>query len=116
MFVSLGNVAENPQVGLLFIDFEAPRRLVVRGQAGFSREDPLMPLTVGAQSIVRVRAEIIYPNCPRYIPEMKKVGISAYAPRPGVSPIEPGWKSMPEFRDYVPERQVTATTNADEDP
>src|SRR5450432_309659 len=29
MYLSLGNVSQNPQVGLLFIDFEAQRRLRV---------------------------------------------------------------------------------------
>jgi uncharacterized protein len=33
MYRSWGNVAINPQVGLLFIDFEKPRRLRVNGRA-----------------------------------------------------------------------------------
>ena len=42
MFKSLGNVTVNPNVGLLFIDFERPRRLRVNGTATVSRDDPLM--------------------------------------------------------------------------
>ena len=108
MFMSLGNVAVNPHVGLLFIDFERPRRLVVHGTATFSRDDPLMPLTVGAQMIVRITAEAIYPNCPRYIPRMQPVEPSVYAPRPGVPPVEPAWKSFPEFVDAIHPRQKVA--------
>ncbi len=33
MFKSLGNVLVNPYVGLLFIDFESPKRLRVNGRA-----------------------------------------------------------------------------------
>lgn len=114
MFVSLGNIRVNPNVGLLFIDFEKPRRLVVRGRATASDQDPLLPLTVGAQLIVRVTAEIIHPNCPRYIHKMKLVEPSEYVPEPGVPPVEPGWKSMPVFRDYVHERRTVATGEGDE--
>ncbi len=108
MFVSLGNVAVNPQVGLLFIDFERPRRLIVHARAAFSRDDPLLPLTVGAQMIVRLSATAIYPNCPRYIPGMRLVEPSHYAPRPGAAPVEPAWKSFAEFKDAVHPRQKTS--------
>jgi hypothetical protein len=109
MFASLGNVAVNPKVGLLFIDFERPRRLIVHAEASFSRDDPLMPLTVGAQMIVRLKAGAIYPNCPRYIPKMQFVEPSLYAPRSGEPPVEPAWKSFPEFADAVHPRQKTTT-------
>jgi predicted pyridoxine 5'-phosphate oxidase superfamily flavin-nucleotide-binding protein len=108
MFVSLGNVAVNPKVGLLFIDFERPRRLIIHADAAFSRDDPLMPMTVGAQMIVRLKATAIYPNCPRYIPRMQFVEPSQYAPRPGETFVEPAWKSFPEFKDAVHPRQPTA--------
>jgi hypothetical protein len=109
MFKSLGNVVVNPHVALLFIDFERPRRLRVNGTATLSRDDPLMASTVGAQMIVRVAARAIFPNCPRYIPTMRLVEPSPYAPQPGVAPIEPAWKSFPEFADAVHPRQKTAT-------
>jgi uncharacterized protein len=44
--------------------------------------------TVGAQLIIRVKARAIYPNCPRYIPKMKLVEPSIYAPRDGIDPLE----------------------------
>jgi predicted pyridoxine 5'-phosphate oxidase superfamily flavin-nucleotide-binding protein len=107
MFKSLGNVAQNPAVGLLFIDFEKPRRMRMNGEATFSREDPLIDTFVGAQLIVRVRATAIFPNCPRYIPKMAVAEVSPYAPREGVDAPEPGWKSNPDFKDYVHPRQPT---------
>ena len=102
MFKSLGNVIVNPQVGLLFIDFESPKRLRVNGFASVHRDDPLLSQFEGAQLIVRVKAEAIFPNCPRYIHKMHIVEQSVYAPCPGHTPPVPRWKTFPEFRDVLP--------------
>src|SRR5215208_5325192 len=83
MFRSLGNVLVNAAVALLFIDFERPRRLRVNGQASIDDGDPLLAHFNGAQLVVRVRAERIFPNCPRYVPRMALVEPSAYVPREG---------------------------------
>ena len=69
MFKSLGNVTVNPNVGLLFIDFERPRRLRVNGTATVSRDDPLMATTVGAQMIVRVTRAGDLPQLPALHPD-----------------------------------------------
>jgi predicted pyridoxine 5'-phosphate oxidase superfamily flavin-nucleotide-binding protein len=108
MFKSLGNVLENPAVGLLFLDFEKPRRLRVNGLAEVRRDDPLMDTTTGAQMMVRVTATAIFPNCPRYLPKMASVEESVYLPRPGAVPVEPGWKSFPDFKGHIHPRQKTA--------
>jgi predicted pyridoxine 5'-phosphate oxidase superfamily flavin-nucleotide-binding protein len=108
MFKSLGNLLENDAVGLLFLDFEKPRRLRVNGHAALRRDDRLMSMTTGAQLIVRVTATAIFPNCPRYIPTMRLVEDSRYAPRAGVEAVEPGWKSNPDFKDAIHPRQPTA--------
>jgi hypothetical protein len=105
MFLNIGNISVNPGVGLLFIDFEKPKRLRVDGSASVSRDDPLLAHTVGAQLIVRVKARAIYPNCPRYVPKMTLVEPSIYAPLPGVEPPEPAWKSFADFKDAIHPRQ-----------
>ena len=107
MFLNIGNISVNPGVGLLFIDFERPKRLRVDGSARASRDDPLLAHTVGAQLIVRVKARAIYPNCPRYIPKMTLAEPSIYAPLPGVDPPEPAWKGFADFKDAVHPRQET---------
>jgi hypothetical protein len=107
MFKSLGNIEVNSEVGLLFIDFEKPRRLRVNGSAIVRADDPLLAQTVGAQLIVRVTARAIFPNCPRYIPTMKLAEESAYAPRAARGFPEPAWKSFPEFSDAIHPRQPT---------
>ena len=107
MFLNIGNISVNPCVGLLFIDFEKPKRLRVDGSASVSRDDPLLAHTVGAQLIVRVKVRAIYPNCPRYIPKMTLTEPSIYAPLPGVDPPEPAWKGFADFKDAVHPRQPT---------
>lgn len=109
MFRSLGNISINPHVGLLFLDFEKPRRLRVNGIATLHVDDPLLSEFPGAQLIVRVHAERIFPNCPRYIHKMRFVEYSVYAPTHDQTPPEPEWKQMEEFRDALPQRGGSST-------
>jgi predicted pyridoxine 5'-phosphate oxidase superfamily flavin-nucleotide-binding protein len=108
MFKSLGNIHVNPSVGILFIAMHGkPRRLRVNGEATVSDQDPLLAQTVGAQLIVRVTARAIFPNCPRYIPDMQLIEPSIYAPRSGCETPEPAWKEFADFKDCVHPRQPT---------
>lgn len=102
MFKSLGNIRANPRVGLLFIDFGKPKRLRVNGIATVATDDPLLPLTCGAQAIVRVRAHHIFPNCPRYVHRMETLEPSPYVPAEGIDPPVPAWKNFPEFNSVLP--------------
>src|SRR3954451_8035128 len=57
MFKSLGNLAVNPHVGMLFIAMHGtPRRLRINGTAHVNRDDPLLTRTPGAQLMVHVKA------------------------------------------------------------
>ena len=108
MFKSLGNLQVNAVVGLLFIAMHGrPQRLRVTGRATMRRDDPLLAVTVGAQMIIRVAVEAIFPNCPRYLPTMQLVEPSVYTPTAGKTPPEPAWKSFPVFADVVPPRKST---------
>jgi uncharacterized protein len=106
MFKSLGNILVNPKVGLLFVDFEHPNRMRVSGTASVADDDPLLSHLPGAQLIVRVRAERIFPNCPRYVHHMQLVEASVYAPRANHAPPEPEWKQNELFRDALPRQQT----------
>jgi predicted pyridoxine 5'-phosphate oxidase superfamily flavin-nucleotide-binding protein len=101
MFRSLGNLLANPAVALLFIDFERPSRLRVNGSASAAADDPLLASFAGAQLIVRVRAERIFPNCPGYIHRMTMAEPSPYVPREGYTPPVPKWKRFEEFADAL---------------
>jgi predicted pyridoxine 5'-phosphate oxidase superfamily flavin-nucleotide-binding protein len=108
MFKSLGNIDVNPHVGLLFIAMHGkPQRLRVNGTARVEREDPLMHEIAGAQLIVRIEAQAIFPNCPRNIPELELTGQSKYVPLAGEARVEPGWKNFDAFKDVVPPRRPT---------
>ena len=106
MFKSLGNIRANPHVGLLFLAMgEAPRRLRVNGTAEVVEDDPLMAAIPGAQLLVKVTPVDIFPNCPRYVPNMQLVEPSIYTPKPAEPPVEPKWKSFEIFQDVVPPRR-----------
>ncbi|MEX2327035.1 MAG: pyridoxamine 5'-phosphate oxidase family protein [Pseudomonadales bacterium] len=106
MFKSLGNVQINPYVGLLFIAMTgAPMRLRVNGQARIAFDDPDLQDFTGAQALVRVTAEHIFPNCPRYIPDLKSGVPSKYLPKADADPVEPAWKEFEVFKDVVPPRK-----------
>ena len=98
MFKSLGNLLANPAVGILFIDFESPRRLRVNGRASISEDDPLLCQFEGARLIVRVKAEAIFPNCPRYIHRMQIVEPSVYAPCKDMCRRYPAGRNNLSFR------------------
>jgi predicted pyridoxine 5'-phosphate oxidase superfamily flavin-nucleotide-binding protein len=101
MFKSLGNIRANPAVGLLFMSFEAPKRLRVNGTATVTSDDAAMELFPGAQLLVRLTARQIFPNCPRYIPKMQMMEPSPYVPRAGCSAPVPKWKTRPQFKDVL---------------
>ena len=106
MFKSLGNIKLNPQIGMLFVTMgEKPQRLRVNGRASLHFEDPMMQELAGAQLIVRVIPENIFPNCPRYIPNLDAGKPSEYLPRADVAPKEPAWKDFDAFKDVVPYRK-----------
>ena len=106
MFRSLGNILVNPHVGLLFVDFEKPNRLRVNGIATLHDDDPLLSEYPGAQLIVRVHAERIFPNCPRYIHKMQLVKYSVYVPTGDQEPPEPDWKRDEAFCDALPQHKA----------
>jgi len=108
MFRSLGNVLVNPRVGLLFIDFERPRRLRVQGRATLSFDAAELAPWPGAQAGVRVSAERIFPNCPRYIHRMQPLEMSPYAPCEGHDPPPAAWKRFEMFRDVLPKGDPAA--------
>jgi predicted pyridoxine 5'-phosphate oxidase superfamily flavin-nucleotide-binding protein len=101
---SWGNVLVNPRVGLLFIDFETPKRLRVNGTAAVSYDDPSLAEFPGAVFLIRIVAQRIFPNCPRYIHKMQLVEDSPFAPRPGYTPPVPAWKTFEVFKDALPPR------------
>jgi predicted pyridoxine 5'-phosphate oxidase superfamily flavin-nucleotide-binding protein len=104
MYLSMGNLAVNPHVGLLFIDFTAqrPSRLRLNGEASVDERDPLVETYPGAQFVVRVRATQVFPNCPRYIHRMELVERSRFVPHADQEPPVPEWKRTDWACDVLP--------------
>ena len=98
IYQSMGNLLENPNAGILFIDFDGQRRLRIQGVATMDENDPLMAEYHEAQFIVRVRITESYTNCPRYIPKQTLVEESKYLPEIGRETPQPDWKSRPEYQ------------------
>jgi len=102
MFLSMGNVGETQAAGLLFIDFENQRRMRVDGAARISMDDPLLSRYPEAQFVVRIEAQRVYPNCPRYIHKYQLVERSSFVPRRDLRTPIPGWKQTPWAADVLP--------------
>lgn len=101
MFRSLGNIVENPQIGMLFIDYGKPVKLRVNGVADVSTDESLLRMFHEADAAVRVRIRDVFENCPRYLHDVTVGKHSKYAPRPGYVPPDPEWKQKDEYAGIV---------------
>jgi predicted pyridoxine 5'-phosphate oxidase superfamily flavin-nucleotide-binding protein len=104
MYLSMGNLLVNPQVGMLFVDFTAkrPSRLRLNGVASIDEHDALASTWPGAQFVVRVAAAQVFPNCPRYIHRMALVERSRFVPREDRPAPVPEWKRTDWACDVLP--------------
>ncbi len=103
MFMSAGNILTNPKVGMLFIDWENQWRMRLNGTASIDFADPLQAEWPEAMFVVRVAAEEVFPNCPRYIHKMQLVERSGFVPKAECQTPEPDWKG--HFEDVLPAAQ-----------
>ena len=113
MYLSMGNVLKTKQVGLLFIDFENRWRMRLNGEATIDAHDPLMADYPEAQFIVRVKAREIFPNCPRYIHQMKLVQRSKFVPKSACETPVPSWKKGGWAADALPANDPARSPNAE---
>ena len=109
MFLSMGNLDANPEIGMLFVDFEKPDRRRVQGRATLERDHPLKAAYPEADLLVQVTLSEIWVNCPRYIHRYEKLEPSIYVPRDDVeTPIAP-WKRIDMMQPLLsPEDQARA--------
>jgi uncharacterized protein len=104
MYRSMGNALVNPAIGMLFIDWQAQRRLRLNGDASIAHDDPLLAAYPEAQFVVRVAVREVFPNCPRYIHRLELVERSRFVPRPEQETPIPGWKRA----DWMPSEALPA--------
>ena len=104
MYLSMGNALANPDVGMLFIDFERGHRMRLEGTASIDLDDPLLPEYPEAQFVVRVTPRAVYPNCPRYIHRYELVRRSRFVPHTDCLTPVPEWKRSEWAYDALPEQ------------
>jgi len=102
MYLTMGNLQVNHAVGLLFIDFERQRRMRIDGTATVRPDDELLASYPEAQFVVRVEAQRIYPNCPRYIHHYALVERSKFVPHARQATPIPPWKQSEWAADVLP--------------
>lgn len=96
-YLSWGNALKNPNVALLFMEFQKGWRLRICGEASIVNDDPLLPQYMEAQFIVRVHVRQVFGNCPRYIHKYQLVERSVYTPKAGQPTPIPDWKKQPDW-------------------
>ena len=104
MFLSMGNIKGNMNIGMLFISFETPHRLRLQGEAAIHDDDPLIAAYKEADLIVRVKVSEIFVNCPRYVHKYQKVDPSKYVPRTECDTPLAGWKHIDMIQEVLPSR------------
>jgi predicted pyridoxine 5'-phosphate oxidase superfamily flavin-nucleotide-binding protein len=102
MYVSMGNVREAAEVGLLFIDFIGQSRMRLGGTATIDEKDELLPTFPEAELVVRVKVREVFPNCPRYVHKMTLVERSRFVPAQGGATPVPAWKKSEWACDVLP--------------
>jgi uncharacterized protein len=102
MYLSMGNITQNPRVGMLFIDFVRGHRLRVNGTASIDYSEDLASRWPEAQFAIRVQTSEVFPNCPRYIHRYELVRRSSFVPRAHRTTPVPSWKRSDWAVDTLP--------------
>ena len=109
MFLSIGNIVGNANIGMLFISFKAPHRIRVQGTASISQDAALLAHYKEADFVVTVKLSELWQNCPRYIPKMEKVRDSRYVPRADCDTPLAEWKRIDLLQDVLPPADLAKT-------
>ncbi len=101
MYLSTGNIAENPAIQMLFIDFADPTRIRVSGRAVLSDDPALLARSPGAELVVHVTVDDVFPNCGRYIHRTGDAELSVNVPDADGSAPVADWKKIPLFNEVL---------------
>jgi uncharacterized protein len=112
MYMSMGNISTNPEVGFLFIDFEKPFRMRLQGRAALSRDPAALAMFKEAELVVAVKLTELWMNCPRYVHRYQKVQPSRYAPTEDIETPLCEWKRIDGLQDVLRPKEVAAVEKA----
>lgn len=101
MFMSQGNIVATAKVGLLFINFEVPQRIRLRGTAKLLRDGPLVESYPGALTVTELAIKKVWLNCARYVHRMEPKELSAFLPREDGSYKLAPWKRIDVLQDVI---------------
>jgi uncharacterized protein len=101
MYYSMGNIANNGKLGLLFMDFETPHRLRLEGTASLDDDAGLLASYPGADLLVRIAVDRVFVNCPRYVHRYQRMEASPYVPRQGQATPLATWKRIDVMQDVL---------------
>lgn len=108
MFLSMGNMAANPKMGMLFIDFETPHRVRVHGEAKVEVNSDLLSQFPGAELIVTIDITEVFINCSRYIHKYQRLATSKHVPKQdGAAPFAE-WKRIDIMQEALPAKDKHA--------
>ncbi len=102
MFLSMGNISDSAQIGMLFIDLETPNRMRVQATATVSAQDELLDRWPGATLVTRARVDAVFHNCGRYIHRHTRARASEYVPDADGRAPYPSWKRIDAIQDVLP--------------
>jgi predicted pyridoxine 5'-phosphate oxidase superfamily flavin-nucleotide-binding protein len=112
MYLSMGNITGNPEIGMLFIDFERPFRIRVQGQAEITRDPAALAVFKEAELVVKVEVSETWMNCPRYIHRMQRLEPSRYVPREDEETPLCEWKRIDGLQDVLRPNELAAVEKA----
>jgi uncharacterized protein len=103
MFLTAGNVARHPDVGLLFIAFDRPHRLRVHGEARLVEDGELVASYPGALAVVTVSVKEVFQNCSRYVHRYERRERSGSIPDADGTAPAADWKRTAWAATVLPE-------------
>jgi len=106
MYLSAGNIKENANIGMLFIDHENPQKLRLNGTAAIIEDPAIVSMHHEAELLVSVSIREIFMNCNRYIHEVERVNDSPNGPVDGRQSPMADWKQLDAMRDVLPEKDI----------
>ena len=102
MFLSTGNVAVNPHVGLLFIDLEGGSRCASTATRPSTSDDPLLAEFPGAILWCACAAEAVFANCRRYVHRLRhSPSVSQFVPSATTDTTRSRLETRPVVRRHV---------------
>ncbi|MEO1492352.1 MAG: pyridoxamine 5'-phosphate oxidase family protein [Pseudomonadota bacterium] len=101
MWLSMGNISDAANVGMLFMDMVTPWRIRVQGKAKLCKDPALMADFPGCNMVVDVAVTVVFQNCARYIHKHTRVETSPYVPDAEGNQPFPAWKRIEPLQPFL---------------